>query len=189
MTPLPSTLRPWALPLLTTLLFGCGGGSSDSTTPTPTTQVQLQFSAPAEADNVQTLGVGIPVAVGVTVNGATAADGTSVVWSAANASFSPARSSSTGGQASSTMVATAGGMLQVQASATVSGQTSSATKTLYLRPAPQALEVLVPAYFNPNPSGSPWDQLISTAQAYPGVQVTAIMNPNDGIFSSADEQF
>lgn len=191
MNPITSTLRPWALlPLLTTLLGGCGGGSNDSTTPTPpTTQVQVQFTSPADADNVQTLGVGIPVAVGVTVNGAIAANGTAVVWSAANASFSPARSSSTDGKASSTMVATAGGMLQLQASATASGQTGSATKTLYLRPAPQPLEVLVPAYFYPNAGGSPWDQLISTARAYPGVQVTAIMNPNDGIFNSADEQF
>ena len=190
MTPHPSTLRPLALiPLLTALLGGCGGGSDSTTPPTPTGQVRVQFTSPTDTDNVRTVGAAIPVAVGVTFNGAIAADGSSVLWSAANASFSPARSSSTGGQASSTMVATAGGMLQVQASATVAGQTGSATQTLYLRPAPQALEVLVPAYFNPNPSGSAWDQLISTAQAYPGVQVTAIMNPNDGIFSSADEQF
>ena len=155
MTPHPSTLRPLALiPLLTALLGGCGGGSDSTTPPTPTGQVRVQFTSPTDTDNVRTVGAAIPVAVGVTFNGAIAADGSSVLWSAANASFSPARSSSTGGQASSTMVATAGGMLQVQASATVSGQTSSATKTLYLRPAPQALEVLVPAYFNPNPSGS-----------------------------------
>jgi hypothetical protein len=132
------------------------------------------------------LGCRHPRGRGVTFNGAIAADGSSVLWSAANASARPQQQHR---RASSTMVATAGGMLQVQASATVAGQTGSATQTLYLRPAPQALEVLVPAYFYPNPSGSAWDQLISTAQAYPGVQVTAIMNPNDGIFSSADEQF
>ncbi len=191
MTAVAHSLRPLALvPLLTALLAGCGGGSDNTTTPsTPSGQVGVQFTTPTDADNVQTVGAAIPVAVGVTFNGASAADGAAVVWGAANASFSPARSSSVDGKAATTMVGTEAGALQLQASATVSGQTASTRKTIYLRPAPQPLEVLVPAYFYPYENASPWDQLISGAQAHPSVQVTAILNPNNGIFSNADEQY
>jgi hypothetical protein len=179
-------LRPLTfLPLLAALLGGCGGGSDS---PGPVSQIQVQFSSPADADNVHTVGTGVPLAVGVTVDGQFSADGTAVVWSAASANFAPEQSSTRSGQASTTLVGTSAGALQVQAAANASGQTASASRTLYLRPAPQPLEVLVPAYFYPL-AASPWDQLSSGVQAHPAVRVTAIMNPNNGIFTSADPQF
>lgn len=184
---IPRFLRPLALlPLLTTgLLGGCGGGSEG---PAPTRLVGVQFNAPADADNVHTVGTAVPLAVGVTIDGLTAADGTAVTWSAAGARFAPAQSSTRNGQAATTLTAAAPGALQVQATASASGQAASASRTLYLRPAPQPLEVLVPAYFYPLAT-SPWDQLASGALAHPAVRVTAIMNPNNGLFTSADPQF
>jgi hypothetical protein len=186
---MPAVLRTthplFCASLLAVLLSGCGGGSDS---PAPTSQVQVQYSSPAETDNVHTVGTGVPLSVGVTVDGQSAADGTAVAWSAASASLAPAQSSTRSGQASTTLVGASAGALQVQATANASGQTASASRTLYLRPAPQTLEVLVPAYFYPLPT-SPWDQLSSGMQAYPALRVTAIMNPNNGVFTSADPQF
>ena len=175
------------LALAAALLSACGGGGSDSPAPSAH-QVALQFSAPAAADNVQAVGAAIPLAVGVTVDGAAAADGTAVLWSATGANFAPVQSSTQGGQAKTSMVAQAPGALQVQASASAGGQSTNTTRTLYLRPQPQPLEVLVPAYFYPL-AASPWDQLTQGALAYPGLRITAIMNPNNGNFTRTDPQF
>lgn len=45
--------------------------------------------------------------------------------------------------------------------------------------------ILVPAYFDGGPS-SPWNDLVAARQNYPGVPITAILNPSNGIFTKAD---
>lgn len=50
------------------------------------------------------------------------------------------------------------------------------------------MEILVPAYFYPT-TVSAWSTLAASAAANPSVTITAIMNPNNGIFTSADANF
>lgn len=171
---------------LTAMLASCGGsGSSD--TPAPWT-VAVQITLPTAADNVFTAGSPIAVRANATVNGAPAADGTAVRFSALSGVFSPAAPSSRAGAASSTLTSSATGALQISATVAETGKSASATQTLYQRPSPARLEILVPAYFYPS-TASAWTTLATSAAAHPSLTITAIMNPNNGIFSSADANF
>ena len=173
--------QPWrwsALGLLAALA-ACGGGGSD---PAPT--VSVQFTAPA-ANDVVTAGATIPLSARVTVNAANANDGTAVQFT--GTSGTAAAGSTKTGIATSTLGGTTAGKLQLQASATVSGQTGTDTRFVYVRPAPSALEVLVPAYFYPTGAGATaWSALTAGVRANPSVKVTAILNPSNGVFSQAD---
>ena len=178
------TLRLCALPL-TALLASCGGGSSD--TPATST-VAVQITLPTAADNVFTAGSPIAVRASATVNGVPVADGSVVHFSALSGVFSPAAPSSRAGAASSTLNSSAIGPLQISATLSETGKSGSATQTIYQRPSPARLEILVPAYFYPS-TASAWNTLAASAAAHPSVAITAIMNPNNGIFSSADANF
>ena len=148
----------------------------------------MQITAPTATDNVFTAGTPVAVRASATLNGAAAADGTVVNFSAPSAVFVPAAPTSRAGAASSTLTSNATGPLVVSATVTEGGQTGSATQTIYLRPQPGPLEILVPAYFYPSAT-SDWNALTASAIAHPSVAITAIMNPNNGIFSSADANF
>ena len=182
-----------AAPLLalTAALAGCGGGSSD-TPPAPPgpapTQFSVTFTSPALEQNVYDVHTPIALQVRVDVNNTAAANNTPVAFSAAASTMTPATASTVGGFATSTLNGSVAGPLQVQATATVSGYSASASRTLYLRPPRQPLEVLVPAYFNAG-SNSPWEQLISGARSHPDVPITAILNPTNGIFTDTDTEF
>ncbi len=184
MHPFHNLLRLSALPL-TALLASCGGGDSGET---PATIVAVQITAPTATDNVFTAGTPVAVRASATLNGAAAADGTVVNFSAPSAVFVPAAPTSRAGVAASTLTSNATGPLAISASVTEGGQTGSATQTLYLRPQPGPLEILVPAYFYPSAT-SDWNALTASAAAHPSVAITAIMNPNNGVFSSADANF
>lgn len=184
MHPFHNLLRLSALPL-TALLASCGGGDSGET---PATIVDVQITAPTATDNVFTAGTPVAVRASATLNGAAAADGTVVNFSAPSAVFVPAAPTSRAGVAASTLTSNATGPLAISASVTEGGQTGSAAQTLYLRPRPEPMGVLVPAYFYPSAS-SDWNTLTASAAAHPSVAITAIMNPNNGIFSSADANF
>src|SRR5437899_3057166 len=54
------------------------------------------------------------------------------------------------------------------------------------RAVPAHLGILVPAYFYPSPSGSPWGQLTTAAAT---VRITAIMNPNSGPGATFDANY
>jgi hypothetical protein len=185
--PLQPLVRTLALGLAS-LVAACGGGGGGSSDSAPSgggnsSQVSVQFSAPAAGD-VFTVGQGVAVAAHVAVNGADAADGTAVAFSAAAATATAATRT---GTASTTLNGLAAGSQQLQATATVNGSTASAARTVYLRPAPQPLQVLVPAYFYPSGSGATaWDAMTAGAAAQPGVHVTAILNPSNGPAGSAD---
>lgn len=184
MQPFHHFLRLCALPL-TALLASCGGGDPGET---PATVVTVQITAPTATDNVFTAGAPVAVRASATLNGAAVADGTVVNFSAPSAVFVPASPTSRAGAAASTLTSNATGPLAVSASVTEGGQTGSATQALYLRPQPGPMGILVPAYFYP-PATSDWNTLTASAAAHPSVAITAIMNPSNGIFSSADANF
>lgn len=175
-----TSLRLGLLSLAGGLLAACGGSSD---TPTAGGTVTVQFTAPA-AEDVYTASTQLALAARVTVNGADAADGTAVQF--AVGSGAAALGSTKGGVATTTLTGAAGRQ-QLQASATVSGQSATAVRTVYLRPSPAAMEVLVPAYFYPEGAGATaWNTLTTGTAANPGVKVTAIFNPSDGVFTRVD---
>ncbi|MDA8519539.1 spherulation-specific family 4 protein [Acidovorax sp. NCPPB 4044] len=178
------------------LLAGCGGGGSGSTDAGGAAKAAadapaaaapaLAFTAPAEGD-VFDLGTALPVSVAVP----SLSDGAAVVFSAGSGSFVPAAATVEGGTASATFTATTPGPQALAASVSVQGVAdvaASASRTLYARPAPAPLEVLVPAYFYPS-SDSPWGALSAGTRAYPSVAVTAVLNPNNGVFTRANPEF
>ena len=190
----PRTPYRLAAPLLALIaaLAGCGGGSSDSgggtTPPTPTQQIDVAFTSPSDANNVHDINTPVYLEVRVDVNGNPAANNTPVAFSGGAASFAPVQAMTIGGKATTTFQGNQVGPLQVQATATVSNQSRSGSRTLYIRPKREPLEVLVPAYFSPG-KNSPWDTLVSGAKSYPDVRITAILNPNNGIFTKEDTKF
>lgn len=172
--------QPWrwsALGLIAALA-ACGGGSD----PAPT--VAVQFTTPA-ANDVVNAGSAIPLSARVTVNAVNANDGAAVQFT--GSSGTAAAGSTKTGIATSSLSTSTAGKLQLQASATVSGQTGTDTRSVYVRPAPSALEVLVPAYFYPSGAGATaWNALATGVRANPSVKVTAILNPSNGVFTQAD---
>lgn len=193
---LPSFFRASLCGLLSLLAACGGGGGSDSSnnnggagsgggnTPTPTQKVAVEFTAPVP-EEVFSANAPLTLSARVTVDGASAADGTPVQFGAG--SGTAASTSTQGGVATSTLSGAAPGRQQLQASATVAGQTATAVRTVYLRPAPAPLEVLVPAYFYPTDSGATaWTALAAGASGNPGVKVTAIFNPANGVFAQTD---
>ena len=183
-------LRLCALPL-TALLASCGGGSGSSSAPVPpppAVAVALQITLPTAQDNVFTAGTPVAVRASATVNSAPVADGMVVDFSAPSGMFVPTVSTSRAGVASTTLTSSATGTLQIKATVNDAGLNGSAVQTIYQRPAPARMELLVPAYFYPS-TNSAWNTLAASATANPSVSVWAIMNPNNGIFTSADANF
>ncbi|RYF08738.1 MAG: hypothetical protein EOO31_01230 [Comamonadaceae bacterium] len=183
----------WCGLSLAALLAACGGGGggsnsggSDNAGGGAAGTVAVSLTAPV-AEEVFDASAPLTVSARVTVNGTNAADGTSVSFST-----TPAGGAATGvtrdGVATATLTATAAGRQQINATASVSGQSATAARVVYLRPTPARLEVLVPAYFYPS-ANSPWDRLATGAAAYPSVSITAIMNPDNGVFTAADPAF
>ena len=168
---------------LTSLLAACGGSGDAPPSNVGKPQVSVQFGTPA-AEEVFSTGQRLSVTARVMVDGANAANGTAVQFSAG---ASNASATTTDGTASATLDAPAAGHQPLQATTTVNGTTATAVRTIYLRPAPQPLQVLVPAYFYPSGNGATaWDAMTAGAATQPGVRVTAILNPSDGPGSRAD---
>ncbi|WP_298212766.1 spherulation-specific family 4 protein [Acidovorax sp.] len=173
----------WSLLSLAGLIAACGGGGGGGDTPPPA-NVAIQFTAPA-AEEAYTAGSALALSARVTENGANVADGTSVHFSTGTGPATTGRT--VAGTAAASLTGVGTGRQQVQASTTVAGSTASAVLTLYLRPVPSSLEVLVPAYFAPTGAGAPhWAAMTSGAAATPAVKITAILNPADGPSNQAD---
>ena len=80
---------------------------------------------------------------------------------------------------------------QVSATAVSSANTATDRLTYHVRPVPDNLQVLVPAYFTASNTTagttvtpSNWSTLTSSAQSYPDVRIVAIANPSNGILTS-----
>jgi len=183
--------RPCALAasLLTLagVLAGCGGGSSqgsDTASAPAAPHAALIFTAPTEDDNVHNVNTPVPLRLSVTVAGAAPPDGMAItLGSSGNASLVPVQPLTQGGMLTSTLSTAQAGTLELFAAPATAPQQPGARRTLYFRPQPQRLEVLVPAYFSP---GAHWNRLARSLQSFPSVPVTAILNPSNGIFSTED---
>ena len=110
---------------LVTFLSACGGGSE-----TPTPALSVSIAAPAAANQVFSLNTPIAVSARVTVNGASAPDGTTVNFSAPAGSFAAASTLTHGGTASTTLTASAPGKQTFTATATLSGATGTSSQTV-----------------------------------------------------------
>lgn len=177
----------------TLLLCACGGGSGsdpahlDGKAQAGSAAV-LEFTTPA-AHSVLDAGSPIDVTVQLTAEGA----GTTVAFASPAGQWSLATAPALGGVAQTqfTAAASALGAVTITATATATSAPdapASATRALFVRPSPAPLEVLVPAYFYPS-TGSPWTALASGTAAHPDVAVTAIFNPNNGVFKKANPEF
>ena len=130
------------------------------------------------------------VSAKVTVNGRAALDGTAVTFTVTPplaSTFVPVQPTTILGVAESTLTV---GTLPPSATFQVTGTTSSSVNTAsdnvtyYVRPAAAPLQVLLPAYFSTTGTPSPWVALTNGAQSYPGVQITVIANPGNGILTA-----
>ncbi|HOV17967.1 spherulation-specific family 4 protein [Ottowia sp.] len=193
--PTPSRCRLTTLACLLALsatLTACGGGADTSgeatapPSPPPSGTFQLVFASPTSADNVREVNTPVPLDLRMTLNGAPAPDNVNVDLSATSASVTPARTTTgVGGHAVASLVGSSAGTVAINAA--VSGRPEVKTAlTLYLRPAPRQLEVLVPAYFSTGRANSPWIALSAGQQSFPDVRITAILNPSDGLFDRPD---
>lgn len=165
------------------MLAACGG--SGGSTDAPATSIQLSIVTPTSTGGIFEVQTPVAVQTQVQVNGAPAADGTQVTLSMPGGVFSPPATTTRNGVASSSLTAATPGTQAIAATAQANGASASATQTIYLRPVPAALEILVPAYFVPS-SGTGWSQMAASASGNPGVRITAILNPSNGVFTTAN---
>lgn len=173
------SLRYGPLLALAGSLAACGGGGGPAA---PT--VRIDFEQPA-ADTVTDSGKPLVLSARALANDAPVDNGTPVSFAANGAAAGTARTQA--GVASLTLTTPPVGTVALQASVAVAGHAATAQRTVWVRPAPQPLEVLVPAYFYPTGNGArDWQALATVAQTQPGVRITAILNPTNGVFSSAD---
>jgi hypothetical protein len=162
---------------------GGNGGDGGSGQPEVST-VTVQWTAPSSGE-VVTAGNALSLGARVMADGVNAADGTVVSFNAETGISTSGMTSA--GMATASLTGATPGRLQVQASATIGVRTGSASQTFYLRPAPAPLQVLVPTYFYPTGAGATaWNALTASAQSNPSVKMTAILNPNNGIFTAPD---
>lgn len=197
------TLFRWSAPALAglmsaALLSACGGGGGGSGSEpaevagqkaeAAAAGAQVAFDTPPD-QAVFDLGATVPVSLTLQSGTATLADGLPIDFSATSGSFIPLAASLLSSQAVTAFTPTATGRQTLAASVALSGGgAATASRTLYVRPPPAPMEILVPAYFYPS-AGSPWDAMAAGAQAYPSVSVTAILNPNNGVFTRANPEF
>ncbi|MCS4510130.1 spherulation-specific family 4 protein [Xylophilus ampelinus] len=200
---------------MTAFVAGCGGGGggggdgsttatsasspaageTDITVSTVSTQatraklpvLSLAFTAPADQE-VLNVGTAAAVTVRLKIDGAAAIDGTVVRFGGPSAQWLPVLPTTSAGLATTAFTATAPGRQEITATVQAGGQTVSAVRTVYARPTPAPLEILVPAYFSASDT-THWATMTAGAAAHPTLAVTAIMNPNNGIFTTADPDY
>jgi hypothetical protein len=175
-----------ALLAATALAAACGDSSEVASPPPPPppAQIAVSFISPAAGDNVFDLGAAVPLRIGVSTSGAAAANGTPVTLTlspAASAGLTPPVPTTSGGVAAAELQGRSIGPLSLRASASSTTATASDERTLYIRPAPEKLGVLVPAYFSAGAT-SPWADLLSGANtSHPDVPMAAIVKPATGV--------
>lgn len=174
-----------ALLAATTFVAACGDSSEVAPPPPPPpAQIAVSFISPTAGDNVFDLGAPVPLRIGVSTSGAAAANGTPVTLTlspAASAGLTPPVPATTGGVAAAELRSRSLGALSLRASASSTTATASDERTLYIRPAPEKLGVLVPAYFSAGAT-SPWADLLSGANtSHPDVPMAAIVKPATGV--------
>ncbi len=163
------------------LVLGIGGAQAN---------VSVQVSAPSDQTPVLELQTPLAVAASVNQNGRPVGNGTPVYWSSSSLAggFELATSLTEQGTAHNVLWGNVPGAHSLRAEADVAGQRYASTYGFYLRQFPSPLELLIPAYFSPS-SGSGWQALATAASDYPELKITAILNPSNGIFSTAQASY
>ncbi len=205
---LSGSLSRFSLLAVTAFAAACGGGDGGGTTPVAarstaggeadisvSTQAAkarlpvpaLAFTAPAD-NEVLTVGTAATATVRATIDGAAAIDGTVVRFGAPAAQLLPVLPTTLAGLATTSFTSAAAGRQEIAATVQTGAQTASAVRAVYARPAPAPLEVLVPAYFSPTDT-TDWAKMTAGAAAHPTLTVTAILNPNNGIFTAAEPDY
>ena len=166
---------------------GGGGGSGSGGGNVVAPVVTVTLGAPAD-QAIFEMGGTITVTARVTVDGAAATDGTAVRFNASSGNFTTASPTTQAGVATAAFSATAPGRQEITAAVQIGGPTANAVRVVYLRPAPAPLELLVPAYFSPTTTNE-WNTLVAGVVAHPRVAVTAILNPDNGILTTANPDY
>ena len=163
------------------LLLGIGSAQAN---------VSVQVSAPSGQTPVLELQTPLAVAASVSQQGRPAGNGTPVYWSSSSLAgrFELATSLTEQGTAHNVLWGKVPGAHNLRAETEVAGQRYGSTYGFYLRQLPSPLELLVPAYFSPS-SGSGWQALATAASDYPELKITAILNPSNGIFTTAQASY
>ncbi|WP_404299895.1 spherulation-specific family 4 protein [Alicycliphilus denitrificans] len=179
------TTHPLAFLLaMSATLAGCGGSTDKSTSappppPPPPGVVSLQFLNHAHANVFDQGSTTNTLSVQATRDGGNA-DSIPVIFSAAPGTVSPTSILPKGGVASTTLsvpVAAATGAMSITASATATNKVTQ-TFPAYIRPAPDRLQVLVPAYFSAS-NAAAWTALTTGAQSYPDVKINVVVKPDN----------
>lgn len=179
---------------LSAALTACGGASSDkgTTTPPPQITAPISLSLTPLTENVFEPAASVALSANVTVNGNPAPNGTVALFTIQPnpiGTLAPVAPSTVEGVVTTTLSIGSAtpitSAFQITATASSNANTASDSQIYYVRPAPKALQVLVPAYFSATGTPSPWTQLTDGATSYPDVQITAIANPGNGVLTAA----
>ncbi|PVY55354.1 MULTISPECIES: spherulation-specific family 4 protein [unclassified Simplicispira] len=180
-----SPYRLAAAPLfLAAMLAGCGGGTEKNppVQPPPSGVVSLRFLNDIHANVFDQGSTSNTLSVQATKDGGNADDVT-VVFSATQGTTSPVSVLPRGGIASTTLsvpLAATTGAMSITAKATATN-TVLENFAAYVRPAPDKLQVLVPAYFSASTNAAVWTALTTAAQSYPDVQINVIVKPDNAV--------
>lgn len=171
-----------ALLVLSVSLIGCGASTDKETAPAPPPPppgvISLDFLNSPEA-NVFNQGSSNNLAVQASKDGANA-DSNTVTFFADRGTLSPVSTLPRNGIASTILslpTTTTVGALTISASATATNTVVEPFEA-YVRPTPDLLQVLVPAYFSASDAAA-WDALTTGAQSYPDVQINVIVKPDN----------
>lgn len=178
-----SPYRLAAAPLfLAAMLAGCGGGTEKNppVQPPPSGVVSLRFLNDIHANVFDQGSTSNTLSVQATKDGGNADDVT-VVFSATQGTTSPVSVQPRGGIASTTLsvpLAATTGAMSITAKATATN-TVLENFAAYVRPAPDKLQVLVPAYFSAGSNAAAWTALTDGATSYPDVAMNVIVKPDN----------
>ncbi len=183
----PSLVQCTTIALCATLLTACGGDSPDLNVQVEVTSPTGQSLSQAPVFELQTP---LQVRAHITIDALPAQEAVSVNFSSSAGLLSPATATTHNGQAKSVLIGTVPGEHTLRADINLEGMHAGATQTIYLRQPAKPLELLVPAYFFPTTAtNAGWNLLAASAAANPGLQITAILNPSNGIFTTANPAY
>ena len=182
---------------LAATLAGCGGGTEKTTpppapapAPPPSGIVSLAFLTDPQANVFDRGALNNALNVQAELDGRNA-NHLSITFTTTAGSVSPVQvaTNSSGLAATSLSIpaATPTGPMRVTATA-AANNTAAATFAAYVRPVPNQLELLVPAYFSAGSNAAAWTALTDGATSYPDVALNIIVKPDNatsGIMTAA----
>ncbi len=174
---------------LAAALSGCGGGTDKTSPPTapapqppaPSGIVSLAFLTDPQANVFDRGALNNALNVQAEIDGRNA-NNLSVTFTTTSGSVSPVQIATNGSGLAATSLsipATAPtGPMRITATATANN-TAAATFAAYVRPVPNKLELLIPAYFSASSNAAAWTMLTDGATSYPDVALNIIVKPDN----------